>query len=544
LTERPRVGEPGGQLTRIEISIVVLLAVLAAVPIFAGRYLPFFDYPAHLAIPAALRHRAEPATRVAELWMLDLRLVPNAAHYALTYLGSFLMSIETASRLFIALFCIAALPPAVAFLLRTFGRDWRLCTLAVPLCWSRCLWYGFIGYCAALPLALVILALLQRDLRRPALRREVVVAVLVALLPVVHFFVMCVTLVLASTLVLARGVKSADRSRLWRSVAPLATGPLMVAPWFLGSLRGGPQPAGGAVAHLFASRPRVGDYLRLLHHWFIDGYTGRADDVLAVVIVLTLAALIVYPSRARVAETDDDVAQSAGERFVPLLLCAVLVGLYFLLPFEIHAPFVWWGMNVRMLPFLFVWLLVAVPPGRLDRFGRLLLVPAAVATAAFFIYVAVDVRRTFNGPDGMAGFDEVTAQIPPGSSVLGLYTDYRQPPHYAHYPYFYASSYVVVEGGGVAAPFIPIPQAWTNPRVVPDFPLAGDAALFQFERHAPGFSHFLVRTCVGERCVRDPLEGRAEVRRLAESGRWRLYQCVASPCGDDWQSAGGQQRPR
>jgi hypothetical protein len=526
---------------RIEISIFVLLVVLAAAPIFAGHYLPFFDYPAHLQVPAALRHRADPATRVSALWTLDLRLVPNSLHYALTYLGSFVMPIETASRLFVALFCIAALPPAVAFLLHTFGRDWRLATLAVPLCWSRCLWYGFIGYCAAIPLALVILALLQRDVGRPALRRELILAALVALLPSVHFFVMVMTLFVAFALVLTHAVKRADRARLWRSVIPLGTGPLMMAPWFLGSLRGGPQPAGGAVAHLFASRPRAVDYLRLLHHWFIDGYSGRADDALAVVIVLTLAALIVYPSRARVPESAEAAGRLAGERVIPLVLCAVLAALYFVLPFEIRAPFLWWGMNVRVLPLLFVWLLVAVPPGRLDGIGRVVLVPVAVATAAFLIYVAVDVRWTFNGPEGMAGFDDVLAQIPPGSSVLGLYTDYRQWPHYAHYPYHYASSYAVVRGGGVAAPFIPIPQSWTNPRVVPDYPLAGDAAFFQFARYAPGFSHFIVRTCVGERCVPDPLEGRAEVRRLTESGRWRLYQCVASPCGDDWQSASGRQ---
>jgi hypothetical protein len=289
-------------------AIFALLVALAAVPIFAGRYLPLFDYPAHLAIPAALHHRGDPATRVSELWSLDLGLVPNSLHYAVTYLGSFVMPLETASRLFVALFCIAALPPAVAFLLRTFGRDWRLAVLAVPLCWSRCLWYGFIGYCAAVPISLVILALLQRDVARPALRREVILAALVALLPFAHFFVMVVTFVVGFALVLAHAANRAHRARLWRSVLPLGTGPLAMAPWFLGSLRGGPQPAGGTVAHLFASRPRAAEYLALLHHWFIDGYTGRFDDVLAAVTILTLAALIVYPNRERV----EPVAAGAG----------------------------------------------------------------------------------------------------------------------------------------------------------------------------------------------------------------------------------------
>src|SRR5262245_57310804 len=91
-------------------SVLLGLVLLAMLPLVAGRYLPLFDYPAHLTIPAVLRHRADPATDVARLWQLDLRLVPNAFHYAFTWALSFVMSIENASRLFVALFCVAALP--------------------------------------------------------------------------------------------------------------------------------------------------------------------------------------------------------------------------------------------------------------------------------------------------------------------------------------------------------------------------------------------------------------------------------------------------
>src|SRR5204863_7765259 len=136
-----------------------------------------------------------------------------------------------------------------------------------------------------------------------------------------------------------------------------------------------------------------------------------------------------------------------------------------------------------------------------------------------------------NGPWGMAGIDDVLAKLPPGARVSGLYTDYRQPPHYAHYPFHYATSYAVVRGAALGAPFIPIPQAWTNPRVVPPYPFAGDAALFDAGRHARGYTHFLVRTCTGAGCVPDPLEGKPEFSRVAESGRWRLYACAAAPCG-------------
>ena len=508
---------------RTDVALFAGLVILSVVPLFAGHYLPFFDYPAHLSVPAALRHRADPASGIASAWEFDFRIVPNCLHYAFTYLLSYLMPLETASRLFVALFCVAALPVATAFVLRVFGRDWRLAVLVVPLAWGRCLWYGFIGFCAAVPLSLVIVGLLMQDLATPSRRRELGIGLLAALLPFAHFFVMVVTCALAAVLAIAH-LRRVPLARLARTFAPLAAGPALMTPWFLAGLRAGPQPAGGAAAHLFASRPRLVDYAALLRHWFINGYFGHAEDLLAVSMVATLAVLLAYSRRQPTAPVP------LAARNVPFALAGTLVAIYLTLPFEIKAPFNWWGMNVRVIPLLFVWLLVAVPPGALDRVGRALLIPAVVATAAFLIYVTVDISRTFNGPWGMAGFDDVLAKLPPGARLTGLYTDYRQRPHYAHYPFHYATSYGLLHGAAQAAPFIPIPQSWTNPKTVPAYPLAGDAALFSVSQHAAGYSHFLVRTCAGTGCVPDPLDGKPEFARVAESGRWRLYACAGPPC--------------
>ena len=509
---------------RAEVALFAALVVLSVVPLFAGRYLPFFDYPAHLTVPASLRHRSDPASPIAAFWQIDFRIVPNCLHYAFTYLLSFLMPLETASRLFVALFCVAALPVAATFVLRAFGRDWRLAVVVVPLAWNRCLWYGFIGFCAALPLSLILIGLLAKDLAAPSRRREIGIALLAALLPFAHFFVMVVTLVLAGALA-AVHVRRVRPAHLARTFGPLAVGPALMAPWFMAGLRGGPRPAEGAAAHLFASRPHLIDYAGLLRHWFMDGYLGRVDDALAATMIVTLAVLLAHSRREPAPETP------AAARTAPVVLAGALVAIYLALPFEIRAPFDWWGMNVRVIPLLFIWLLVAVRPGPLDRLGRLLLIPVCAATAAFTIYVAADVSRTFNGPWGMAGIDDVLAKVPPGARLTGLYTDYRQRPHYAHYPFHYATSYAVLRGAALGAPFIPIPQSWTNPRTVPAYPHAGDAALFDAGRHAPGYTHFLVRTCAGTGCVPDPLDGKPAFARVAESGRWRLYACAGPPCG-------------
>jgi hypothetical protein len=508
----------------LDAGVLIALVVLAMLPLFVGRYLPFFDYPAHLGVAAALRQRADPATDIARLWQLDLRLVPNAFHYAFTWAVSYVISTENASRLFVALFCVAALPAAAVLALRELGRDYRLAILCVPICWNQCLWYGFIGFCAALPMSLITLVLLDRELRSPSLRRSVGLAALVALLAFTHFFVLAVTLALALPVLLNR-LREAGVQRVARAGLPLLSGPLAMAQWFWGGLQGGRQPREGAVGHLWAARPPFREYARLLHHWFIDGYTNRVDDALAILVVLALGALLAWSPARR-----DGLTADAAARRLPLLLAGCLAVGYLALPFEIRAPFSWWAMNVRLLPLLFVWLVLAVAPGQLEAWARALLRIVAAASAAFFLYVTDDVARVFNGPSEAGGLAQVLSVLPKGARVLGLYTDYGQRPHYAHYPHAYAAMYGVVQGGGLAAPFIPIPQSWTNPRQVPAFPLAGDARFFRFQRHAGPYTHFLVRTCQGKDCLADPLADAADVQLLAEAARWRLYRCASAGC--------------
>jgi hypothetical protein len=509
---------------RLDAGVLIGLVVLAMLPLFVGRYLPFFDYPAHLSIPAVLRQRADPATDVSRLWQLDLRLVPNVFHYAFTWALSYVVSTEDASRLFVASFCVAALPAAGAFALRELGRDFRLAILLVPITWNQCLWYGFIGFCAALPISLVVLVLLDLELRSSSLRRRIGLAALVALLAFTHFFVLAVTLGLALVVLLNR-LREAGLQRVARAALPLLSGPLAMAQWFSAGLRGGPQPNEGPVGHLWAARPAWREYARLLHHWFIDGYTNRVDDGLAILLVLALGVLLAWsPARA------DRVPSDAAARRLPLLLAGCLGIGYLALPFEIRAPFHWWAMNVRLLPLLFVWLVLGVAPGRLDARARAVLGVVATASAAFFLYVACDIARVFNGPSEAGGLAQVLSVLPKGARVLGLYTDYRQRPRYAYYPHAYAAMYAVVHGGGVATPFIAIPQSWTNPKQVPAFPFAGDAAFFRFEKYAGPYTHFLVRTCQGLACLPDPLADSQKVQLVTQAARWRLYRCASDGC--------------
>jgi len=502
-----------------EFIALVALTVLAVVPLWVGRFLPLYDYPAHLVIPAVLHHWNSPSTHVQDLYVTAPGLNPNSLHYAFTWLLGSVLPLEVASKLFLSL-ALAALPWSARYALATFGRDWRLAALVLPLCYGRHLWYGFVGFCAALPLGLVALALLWRVLtEEPSRKRQVGLCVVMAVFPFAHFFAMAATVGVGA---LVTGVVAWRRgATLVLKGTPLLCGPLVMVPWVVARLTDSNAAGATSTGPLF-TRPALGEYVGMLQHWFLDGYVSSIDEWLAVLMVGSLAALLLVP---RLFTTVVPRASRSGS--MPLLIALTFAAAYLVLPFQLHRPFDWWAMNVRMIPFAFLWLVVAVAEAPLSTLGRWALVPTWLASTAWFIGIAVDFHQ-FNVAE--RGLAEVIDAVPPGARVQTVITDYRAPMHYSHYPHFYAGAYAVVHGGGQTAPFPPIPQGWVNARRELPTPFAGDSAYFT-PAHLVGSTHFLVRVCSQQGCLADPLAGLSATRVVLEAAPWRLYEGVA-PSGE------------
>lgn len=500
-----------------EFVALLSLTALAVLPLWMGRFLPLYDYPAHLVIPAVLLRWDDPTTQA--LYVATPGLNPNSLHYAFTWLLGHVVSVEVASKVFLSL-ALLALPWAMVFALRTFGRDFRLVVLALPLCYGRGFWYGFVGFCAALPLALVALSLTWKLVSTPSPRRRTAVLLLVVMVvfPFAHFFVMAATFGVGLMLVLlaARRGGAAVARRAW----PLLGGPLVMAPWVLSRVTGTSAPGSTGPGGPLFTRPPLGEYLAMAQHWFLDGYVASFDEWLAAGMVVTLAALMGV-GRLWAASSPE------ADRTAPVVAGLTFAAAYVLLPFELNRPFQWWAMNVRMLPLAFLWLVVACPGSRLSVWGRWALAPLWVGTAAYFLFIASDFRR-FN--DEEAGLSEALAALPRGAQVQTVLTDYRGPMHYSHSPNFYAGAWAVANGAGTSAPFPPIPQGWVNARETPETPIAGDSAFFDPSRHLAGFTHFLVRVCSEPGCLPDPLERVSVVQRIVDAGHWRTYACTGAPC--------------
>ena len=132
--------------------LLFVCALVNALPLFAGAFLPFSDLPEHVAAIAALAHFHDPAWRIAEHYTFAL----GESQYLLYHLAGAALSlvVGTAERANLILLAATAIawPYAMRALLRALGRDERLALFACPLFWNHALVIGLLPFVASVPL--------------------------------------------------------------------------------------------------------------------------------------------------------------------------------------------------------------------------------------------------------------------------------------------------------------------------------------------------------------------------------------------------------
>src|SRR5207244_263986 len=98
---------------------------------------------------------------------------------------------------------------------------------------------------------------------------------------------------------------------------------------------------------------------------------------------------------------DKAAAGSWRRRIQPLALFVVTAVMFALLPFRIPG---WWAVNIRLIPFIVAFAIVAIPASR-RRLPWTLLAPAACGAIVWGGYLAWDFHAWFNRVE-MAGFNE------------------------------------------------------------------------------------------------------------------------------------------
>jgi hypothetical protein len=427
-------------------TLLATCALVTALPLWSGRYLPFTDFPEHTAAIASLRHWFDPAWHMRETFTLDLAHTSYSLYYlAGAALAFVLGSAERANVVLLSLIAIA-FPYSARALLRALGRDERLALFACPLFWTQSLLIGFFNYLAALPMLVWLLALVVRQLSEPSLRREIMLAVGCVLLFYMHLsavvFLLPATLLAVVHFVPRARWRSAPRLLMW--LAPLA---LVAIAFLLTSTIVHPARAGWHEPRTVTFEP-LDQELAHVAGSLLDIWLAPEDEwcffgLLAAGIALT------WPRASEEGPRDPTDVRARSLIASWLVLASAY---YFLLPQKVG----WlWQLNERYAV-LFALLAPALlrPAAGLRGAVPLLCAAGVAVLTGSNATVKIHAFQEEVGP-----FDAVLAQAKPGKHLLALVFEQRS--RVARFsPFLHYGAYYRARGGGVNAPsFAELPQS-------------------------------------------------------------------------------------
>lgn len=166
---------------RLERLAWLFALAVAITPLWVARDLPQVDLPQHSYVIAVLQHAHDPATLYPRYFEARPGFRPYIGHYVVVGLLARMMPIDVGNRIFITA-CVVAFPLAIAFLLRCLGRQAWPALLTIPFAYGDAFGWGFMNYCASLPLMFVILGLWVKALADAPRRAQWTVCLVACLL--------------------------------------------------------------------------------------------------------------------------------------------------------------------------------------------------------------------------------------------------------------------------------------------------------------------------------------------------------------------------
>ncbi len=523
------------------VSVLILL-----LPVLLFRFLPMTDHPQHLAVVSILKHLGDPSFDFSSYYTLEGWRTLYWGPYALTYLFSFVFSLEFSARLVVFL-SLLSYPLGVWAFLVVRGADPRWVWLTFPLVYSRPFFWGFVNFLLAVGLVFGLWAWLSRRLVG---KWDPVLAVLLGLsVALTHVYGLAF---LVGGLVFAWWLGERDLAR---------RGALWLSPvWLLGGLWLLFQS--GASGYGAWGMGSLGSRLRHLPDALLGGYRDPSEWLLFVGWVAVIIALVwkvgseqaeearnaSKPTAGRLEETkrsskkhapkaeDASVGEpfekeqaeaTARRRWVRILVGYALLNLllYFVLPTHTKtAKF----LNFRHL-FLACSLLPllgsCVVQQRLGRgwLGVLCLVGGMSIGSAWYHLWGFDREAR--------PFEKVMAAMPPRAKLLYVAVD-RGGSWMRTAPYLHFGAYIQAEKGGVLAVTFPrffwnIPIKMRSDLTLPPTPrdLEWDWSRFDDVRFGHAYPFLLLR----KESSSYPWHRMFPYRLWFRVGPWQLYQRSSSP---------------
>lgn len=430
-------------MTRVERAVLWGLTILAILPLWSARYLPFTDLPEHVAAEATVAHLIARTGPDPDLYEIAF----GRCQYLLYHGLGGLLTLATgdailANKVLLSIVAVA-FPLSLRAALRAFRRDEALAVFAIAPFLSRPLIIGFLPFVASIPLFFAGIALVRGPRTRG---RTMLVAAWPILLLFTHASTTALFLVSVVLLELLEAARVTSTPRGWlvlgvqRSLWAL---PGMIGLgmwWAFGriTLRADTLAGPGEIGTMGLVRS-----LRALPLWSFDLFNTHLDELCggAWWVALCIGAFVA----ARPERADDGHMHGLAARIDPAFVPLFVLCLAFLVtPFRVGAG----GMlNVRLAPLIA--LATTLTVGRSPAKIRPWLLGSVVLVTVLHCGNAVRAIRIIATRE-VAGLDEVLDAMRPGTSVVSLQFDTRL--SLAHVdPYPFVASYHRTRGGGLAS---------------------------------------------------------------------------------------------
>ena len=389
-----------------------LLSLCLVVVFFSVRDLPLVDLPQHALQISSWMHVDAHDAAFADL-ELNFR-TPYFLCYPLVRLLASFLPVLAALKLTLWL-SITAQARALRALCERLGHDPWLGLLGFPLGLGFGFYFGFVAFCAALPLVYLAVLLAVDHRAAPTWRSGLKLGSLLALLLVAHGIALGLSMAVLGPLLLWGGGKP------WQRLLPLLAPALLGVVWL--------APPGGTATRVGGDLWQIEPDRLLQLPSQLVGF-GATDQVATLLGMLLLVA----------------VAASLGAPRGPALALPLVVVLLS------HALFPTLFRGVGMIqPRFSAYVVPAVlvafaplgdAPGALRARTRALALGVACAVLGLFAYRV----RTFN--QETAGFHQLTARLPSGLAIRPLVFErsgaaFPGVPAHLHLPAYYS-----VEKGG------------------------------------------------------------------------------------------------
>lgn len=482
-------------------------AILCGIaPLWASQALPLVDLPQHLHLISVLHRLNDASTLYPEVFARRPELTPYLGYYYVVATLNWLMPLELANRVFLSAY-VAGLPLSLAFLLRTFKRPTWPALLALPFAYGDSFAWGFINYCASLPLALLTCGLFVRAIE-DAPRRRFWAGWLAVMLTLVLLFHVQSFAWLGVALPFLLLTTPAPEGKTWKARVPALLGvvPGVVTFILWVGLRVG-QPAEIAPGQPWKSwgpmlskenlafksfDQNVGEFIGYARGEFsfpiLGGMAPDDQRVIKLVFFIALAAAVVGLARFF---SKDKHRQEEGPvaRWRVVGLAALALVLYLALPFDIRGYMYY--LNTRYAHLLAALLVCSVPV--LSEVWQRRFLYVAAASALVLALPLFSAFRAFD--DESKALTELARSAADKPRVMGLVYDTRSRA-VTHPVYLHASTVIARERGGLTnfsfalTPHSPVMYQSAPP---PTFPSEWRPDQMRWEEHGKFYDHFVVR---------------------------------------------------